>query len=91
MRMMNSKERLLKILDERKAKMEADPTRRFVVMTRTPERSEWLSLRDASRQRPMLYTLSTARETVEKFRKGGVDARFVGVHVDRITCPEDSV
>lgn len=79
--MMNSKERLLKILDEQKAKMEADPTRRFVVKTRTPERSEWLSLRDASRQRPMLYTLATARETVAEFRKKGVDARIVGADV----------
>jgi len=33
--MMNSKERLLNILGARWAKMEADPTRRFVVMTRT--------------------------------------------------------
>lgn len=76
-RLLNSKERLLKILDKRKAEMEDDPTLRFVVKTRTPEGSEWLPLRDASRQRPMLYTLETAREAVAEFRKIGVDARMI--------------
>tara|TARA_R110002074_G_scaffold298587_1_gene470132 strand:+ start:562 stop:795 length:234 start_codon:yes stop_codon:yes gene_type:complete len=56
-----------------------DPARRFAVETRTPERPEWLSLRDASRQRPMLYTSATAREAVAQFRKIGVDARIVGM------------
>lgn len=60
-------------------KMETDPARRFVVETRTSQRSPWLSLRDASRQRPMLYTLATARETVAAFQKIGVDVRIVGM------------
>ena len=54
-----------------------NPDRRFVVKTKTPERSEWLALRDATLSRPMLYDLATAMSTVGLLQKMGVDARYV--------------